>query len=514
MKKLTCTLLLGGFAFACMFAGCNELSKVEENQQKGYKVSVYYDANGGSFLNRPGITVMDMFNPSDYQKDANGTVHIKLMEPTDPSRPTSGSDSITLTLQDHFFAGWYQNREVKTVDGKPIDEAGKELTKLEDGTYVYTDTLDAEKPTVATPAYNYSGHWDFENDTIDYAEGSNDVVSMTLYAGWVPYFEFNYYHQVEGEWTKLDAVTSFDYKTTNVLESESDQDTIFLPKWEDGAMNYSHKYLNSATQKFPAIAGTTFEKAYTDEACTQEITESLVHGGSLEVAYGEEQSLVVTNRIQNVYIQTSEGEQYRIETADQFIKHANPNGYYEIAGNLDFTEKDWPTAFSAGEFKGKIYGKDGAAVTFSNVNLKYSSSSKFGGLFGRISKDASMQGVTFKDVTVDLVNTGSRNNNASYGLFAGEIETGAALDVTIENATLKIGSIGRAEGLALHTIANGDRTGITAGTVGVILYGTLLIDQYQYSVQPETAKVEEDGSITFAFYPSSHLLNQEKFIIQ
>ena len=30
---------------------------------------------------------------------------------------------------------------------------------------------------------------------------ADGVVSFTLYACWVPYFEFDYYHQVDGEWT-------------------------------------------------------------------------------------------------------------------------------------------------------------------------------------------------------------------------------------------------------------------------------------------------------------------------
>ena len=139
-KKLTCALFLGALLFACVGAGCNNLSKIEENQEDGYMVSVSYDANGGSFLNRPGITVMDMFKPSNYTKDANGIVHIKLTEPTE--RQAVGTDDITLTLQNHFFAGWYQNREVKTVDGKPVDEAGSELALVE-GEYYYANTLDS-----------------------------------------------------------------------------------------------------------------------------------------------------------------------------------------------------------------------------------------------------------------------------------------------------------------------------------------------------------------------------------
>ncbi len=518
-KKLKLTLFLSCLALAFVGAGCDELSALEEKEQEGYKISVSYDANGGSFLNRPGITVMDVFHPSNYEKDENGAIHIKLVEPTSPSRPTSGSDHITLTLQNHFFAGWYQNREVKTVDGKPVDEAGNELA-LVDGEYYYANTLEEEKPTPATPAYNYSGYWDFEKDTVSYTEGVDEKISMTLYAGWVPYYEFNYYYEVNGVWTKLDEITSFDYKTTNAVESESDQDTIFLPHWEDGAMNYVHKYLNSAPKSFPAISGTTFEKAYTDEACTQEITDSLEHSGTLEVAKGDKKELVVENRIQNVYLKVSEGEQYHIETAAQFIKHANLNGHYEIAGDLDFTDLTWPSSFTVATFNGKIYGKDGAPITFSNINVTYASGAKYGGLFGKISKTASMQDVTFKGVTVDLSYTGTFNDEASYGVFAGEIEEGVSLSVTLETATLKIGMIGMAEDLAFHLVANGDRTGVTANGVGLVLYGSHLyeddegLDFYQYSIQHDKVEVADDGTITIVFYPSLETLNEKEFIIQ
>lgn len=512
-KKFKLTLLVGGLALACIGAGCGNLNAVEKNQEKGYKISVSYDANGGSFLNRPGVGVMDMFNPSNYEKDSNGTVHIKLTEPTDPSRPTSASESITLTMQNHFFAGWYQNREVKTVDGVPVDEKGNALTLLEDGTYVYSNTVDLEVPTKATPAYNYSGYWDFEKDRLQYTEGVDDTLSLTLYAGWVPYYEFNYYYQVEGEWKKLDTVTTFDYKAANSIESEADKDTVYLPSWKDGAMNYKHEYANSSSYTFPSIEGTTFEKAYTDAACTEEIVEKLEHKGSLTVASGENKALVVENPVQNVYVVVSEGEQYRIEKAQQLVDYANAAGYYEIAGDLDFTDLTWPTVFSTGEFTGKMYGKDGAAITFSNLSVKYSSDSKHGGLFGKIAKSAKIENITFANVMLDIVYTGSRNHEASYGLFAGIVEEGATLSVTIDG-TMKIGAIGYANDLAFHTIANGDRTGITAGSVGLTIYGSKLLDQYEYTVNPETVTVAEDGTIVLAFYPSSHLLPEENYIIQ
>ena len=134
-------------------------------------------------------------------------------------------------------------------------------------------------------------------------------------------------------------------------------------------------------------------------------------------------------------------------------------------------------------------------------------------MFGKIAKGASITNVTFTNVTVDLSYTGSRNHEASYGLFAGIIEEGASLSVTVDGL-LRIGAIGYANNLDFHLIANGNRTGVTAGTIGLEIYGTKLIDQYQYTVQHETVAVADDGTITFEFYPSSKLLSEEKYNIE
>ena len=509
-KKLKLTLLLGGMALACVGAGCGTLTPVEENKEAGYLISVTYDANGGSFLNRPGITVMDMFHPDKYEADAQGIKHIKLIEPTDPSRPTSGSDSITLTLQNHFVAGWYQNREVKTVDGKPVDEAGKELALLENGTYVYADTVDEEKPTEATPAYNYSGYWDFEKDTINYKEGES--VDMTLYAGWVPYYEFHYYYKKDNKWTKLDETTSFDYKMTNASENQADKDTIFLPRWDDGAMNYKKAYMDNSEYVFPSIAGTTFEKAYEDEACTKEITDSLEHKGVLKAADGETKALVVENRVQNIYLTVTAGEQYRITKPEQLVKYANAKGYYELAVDMDFTGLSWPMSFASGEFTGKMYGKDGAKVTLRNITVEYSADTAYGGLFGKVAKGATIKDIAFENVTLDLIKTG-RHADSAYGLFAGEVETGATVSVEI-GGKIKIGKITPVSTAAFHLVANDTRTGITAKDIGLAIYGEQLMEQYEYTVNPETVQVSDDGTITFSFYPSSELKNEKEYIIQ
>ena len=522
MKRLALTLLLGGLAFTCALAGCSELTEIEKNEKAGYVVSVTYDGNGCEILGRKGVTITDMFKPSNYQKDANGTVSIKLVEPT---KRKSDGEYITLVMQDYSFVGWYQNAEVRTVDGVPVDWDGKQL-ELKDGAYYYTDVFDAEgKPKQATPAYNYSGYWDFENDRVTYNEAEDDKISMTLYAAWVPYYEFHYYYDNNGSWEEMSTVTSFDYVTTQQKNDEAD--TIYVPTWENGngALVYKHQYQNYNVYTFPSISGTTFAKAYSDANRTQEITESLKHSGTLVVASGSEKSLVVENRIQNVYVEYSEGEQYRITKAEQLIAHATATGYYEIAGDLEFaptnedgkvTSLGWPIAFSTGEFSGKIYGKDGKAVTFNNVTVDYSAGRTYGGLFGKITKDAVIENVTFVNPTVNLINTGSRNNGASYGLLAGEIETGATLSVTLTGGTFKIGAIGRAEDLSFHLLANGDTTGVTTDEIRFVLYGEydLLRQQYGYTIDAAYVTVAEDGTINIpassdeengifaAFYPS------------
>ena len=134
---------------------------------------VTYDSNGGSFLSRQGVTIMDLFKPADYEKDANGEVHIKLLEPTDLSRP-AGTGNVTLTKQEHFFAGWYQERTLlKNEAGAVVDTAGVALEKTADG-YVYPGTTEA-----AFPAYTYAKYWDFEKDLLYSTTDTAEVIALT-----------------------------------------------------------------------------------------------------------------------------------------------------------------------------------------------------------------------------------------------------------------------------------------------------------------------------------------------
>lgn len=492
-KNLKIILGLGCLAFLFAGAACKEKTKEEELRDQGYAICVSYDANGGSFLNRPGVTIQDWIDPAKYQKDSEGVIHVKLLEPTDPSRPTSGSDKVTLTKANYFFAGWYKTREVKLVNGVPVDGSGRELKLKEDGTYVYAELGEEEEEASVTPAYVYSDYWNFETDTFDYSEDDGDV-SMTLYAGWVPFYEFNYYYEENGVWTKLAQTTTFDFKTTNAVGSATaDKDTIWLPCWNNGAMQYNFEYADKSPYKFPNIEGTTFAAAYLDEACTQQITtESFEHQGTLEL-----ETCTAVNRVQNIYIKATEGVQYYISNAEQLIEYADPDAYYEIMSDLDFKGRAWPTAFETGTFTGKMYATEGNNFTLRNVVATHSSqSSLVGGLFGEIAKGAEIRNLTFDNATLDLVYTGQRLRDTSFGLFAGIIYDGAIIENVAIGGTFKIGAITLGDGYSFNLYANGDITGLTTNEVALQIYGTQLGDLYNFTVLPYDPKDPEKKTIT------------------
>lgn len=519
-KNLKLILSLGCLTFLCAgMAACAEETTVDSYFNQGYKITVTYDANGGSFLNRPGVTVMDMFKPADYQAGSDGKIHIKLTEPTSQSRPTSGMGAITLTNPNHFFAGWYQTREVKKVDGAVVDELGRKLELKEDGTYILADLAEGEEEISITPAYIYSDYWDFETDTIDYAESNyeNGVYSMKLYAGWVEYYEFNYWYQVNGEWTLMDETTSFDYKTTNADGSTtSDKDTIFLPQWENGAMKYTHSYANNSEYTFPKLNGKTFSKAYLDPECTQEITDSYEHTGTLDL-----ETCTPSNRVQNIYVVYEDGERYQITSAQQLIDNPNLKGIYEIQADLDFTGLTWPTTFAYGTFLGKIYGKDGQTYKLDNISVKYNSeSAKNGGIFGRLGAGAELKNLNFTNATFDLSYTGYRVRGRSYGLLAGIVDENAIIDAVSIGGTFKVGMISLMAGdYELNLYANGNIGTLTKGEVKLQVYGNKDGSKYEYTVIPNgtgegktTANVST-GEITLQFSTSSVLLEQEIYNI-
>ena len=521
-RKFKFILALCSLVLLCMaVVGCSNDTKYEQKQKEGYKISVTYDANGGSFLNRPGVTIVDMFKPTDYQADESGNIHIKLVEPTDKSRWNGNTaPEITLTFPNYFFAGWYQTRTIKTVDGVPVDKDGKALVALDNGTYVYADTVNDENPKSALPAYTYADYWDFANDTVDYSVASNEIKEIKLYAGWVEYYEFNYYTQnANGDWEKLNEVTKFDYKTTNAVNSTtSDKDTIWVPVWEEGAMKYSHQYANNETYKFPKVDGTTFLSAYEDEACTKQITESLEHKGSIDL-----ETCTPINRVHNVYIKLDEGEQYRITTAKQLADNPNLAGHYEIKADLDFTGITWPKLFTSGAFTGKMFSTEGNSFKMENITVNYNDSSALnGGLFGLIAKNAEIKNLEFSNLTVNFEGTNSKSKDTQYGLFAGLIDDEASLSGVKVGGKLRLGPISlyKNNGVndtSFNLVANGNLTGVENTGVTLQTYGDKWRDgEYNHTIDHSGVSVNtETNMVTIKFYSNTiNLLPEEEFDIQ
>lgn len=498
-------LILGLACSSILCAGaaaCNSRTQLEEYRANGYVISVTYDANGGSFLNRPGVTLMDLFKPSDFEKGADGKVHIPLIEPTDEARKTSNLDKISLVMQGHFFAGWYENRELRKNDaGNVIDTHGVELTEKADGTFIYADTQQE-----AFPAYTYSEYWNFEEDTIDYAE-SDGVVEMTLYAAWVPLYQFNYYYQVEGasDWTLLQS-TTFDYKLTHAEGSTTfDRDTIWTPDWKDGKMNHQYRYADNEIYTFPEIEGKTFVAAYTDSDKKQPINGSLKHHGTLDMETG-----IAQNNVQDIYIVVEEGMHYRIETAKQLCDNASTDGIYELVADLDFYDAEtqtqllWPAIFEGSTFQGKFYSTEDKTFKIKNVVAEHTSESiEIGGLFGKVAKDAVIKNVAFENATLDLVLTQARMREGYFGLFAGFVETGASVENVTISGMIRIGNIQwESDVCSLNLVTNGQNTGITKGEVKLQIYGVdtwVEENTYYYTIDPAKVTVDENGDVKMTY---------------
>jgi len=499
--------IIFSLVFILFLTSCKDNNLLNKKKKEGYKIIVRYEANGGSYLDREGVTLIDAFNPDDFTKDANGNIHIKLTNPTDKKRPAGGSEGIYITRTDYFLVGWYKNKTIKTNENeKPINENGEALVLINDNYY-----LESDNSVLSTPDYDYSGYWDFENDTIEYNSKDGEY-NLTLYAVWSKYFEFNYYYNDNGEWKYL-SKNSFDYEVVNETGSnKEDKDTVYLPRYENGAMNYNHKYLDNSTYSFPKINGYTFKEAYTDMELTNKIDSSYEHNGSIDYSTGK-----AINRINNIYITLEKGEYYYINTAQELIDNPNVDGIYVIEKDLDFTGLTWPTIFSLQTFNGKMISKEGETHKLSNIKVVHSNdSAKLGGVFGSISKDAKISNLEFDNVTFDLAYCGKRNRNINIGLFAGKIEDeNCILNVKLSGEML-IGEATPGEEYSINLIANGENNkNITVtSTIHLSIYGVNQIDVYSYLVDPENVTIDENNNVKLTLLAVSKKLPNDKYIIQ
>ena len=499
-KKLK--VILGISALLALGAGltaCAKIGDVEKYQKQGYDVKVTYDASDGKYHNRDGITIVRVYKSEEYMH--NGVMEIALTDPTVENSDLMPEKQDPLC----FMAGWYKTREIKkSANGNPVDYEGREL-KEKDGEYYVLGTENDKNPVPSQPAYVYSDYWDFETDKFILAEDAEEESkSLTLYAGWVPYFEFNYYIQAGDDWVKY-GTTSFDYRASQEDESLSDLNTIFMPHWTDGKMNYVTKYQSNGEFSFPNINSIddenrpdplkgkkfTFSAAYEDKECTKLINGSVEHEGTFD-----KDMFVAENTVKDVYVVYDPFEKYQIKTPEQFNTYASRNVHLELMNDLDFTGKEWPFAFSGSEFNGELVSSEGNTFKISNVTANVGGST-YGGLFASIGADAVIKNVTFENVTVSL--NSSPRFPYYYGFFSGNIDEKAQISGVAAGGILRIGGLNVPDEYHINTFAIGNTQGITNTGVTLRMYGVQLTETtYQYDLNVEATTVDAEGNVSIA----------------
>ena len=384
MKIKAILIALLTLGTACLLSGCAaETSPYEKNDSENYSVSVKYDANGGVFTTNTSV-IVDSFNISGMTANGQGNAEIALISPDNSLR---GNDAFTAVRNGYFLAGWYSER---------------------------TETLDENGNAV----YVYGNKWDFDKDILE-VDASKTYSSaepvMTLYAAWVPMFKIEFYSLSDGE-----LLNTYVFDPTLVED-------IKVPAWDEktGAIEMF---------EFPVKSGYTFDGVYLDaEGKNPVTTATLAHSGSVDYANG-----VAKNPTMKLYVDYVEGEWFHIYTAEQFIKNASVNGYYEIHADLDFTDEVWPTSLMYGNFGGKINGN---GHSFKNITFRQTNNSKVNaGLFGNLTEKANISDVTFENVNF-TIQAGTRVAGTSYGLLAGTIsDTAQISNLKILSSTLKIDS--------------------------------------------------------------------------
>jgi len=430
IKVLLLTLVtLGVLTLATGCAG--EQTPYEKNDSENYTVSVKYDANGGSFTTNTSV-IVDSFNISEVKTNSNGMAEIALISPDNEARKT---DAFTPVKSGYFLAGWYAER---TENGKDAN---------------------------GNPVYTYGKQWDFEKDLLEVDVNKTYTSAepvITLYAAWVPLFEIEFYSLESGEY--MDSM-KFD---PNVLTE------IKIPEWDSktGALEMYN---------FPENSGYTFNGAYLDAEGKQALTgETLAHTGSINYETG-----TAVDSVMKLYVDWVEGEWYHIYNVEQFVENASINGNYEIHADLDFAEETWPTSFMYGNFAGTINGN---GHTFKNIEIAQTNNSKVNaGLFGSLGENANISDVTFENVTF-TIESGTRVQGTSYGLFAGSIsDTATISNVKVLSSTLQIDS-GCYFGVDDYSI------GLLCGTGNASIIPDAQITCVATGDEPDTVKITVNGN--------------------
>lgn len=392
ISKLLCLSVLLLAVIACITACGKWGDTYAALEEEGYTVSIRYEAGDGVFAGTNDVSVVDVYALDDMKTNANGEKYTYLLTPDDPAR---GQSAFSVSYNGHFLAGWYAERTLRVNEnGEALDEYGQLCSVSgKEQAYVYAEPWDFSKPLTVDP----NG---------DYSAGEN---YLTLYAAWVPYFNFEFYTVDEsGAATLLETVQAI---------------SLDLPEWNENTGKIDMK-------KFPEADGKTFEAAYMDAALTEAAPKTLT--GTWDPATGTS----TTDTIK-LYTTWMEGDWFRIYNARQFKDNSRLGGNYILCADLDFSDTVWSTTLANGIFTGKIMGN---GYKISNVTVEQADISAYcGGIFGSLSETAEFHDVTFENVTYKI-GIGSRMQGVSFGLLAGTVSDGAIFENVTVSGSLLIGA--------------------------------------------------------------------------
>ena len=415
-KKISLPVLIACIAAAALIifgiiwviAGGND-SYLSQFEESGYTLNVTFDTNGGNFKGSDS-TIIDLYNPANV-KDGK----LQILAPDDSRRDSA--NAFTVTKDGYFLAGWYTNRTL----------------------------IDPDNPDTG---YTYSGRWDFENSRLEVdpkKDYSADEAALTLYAAWVPYFDFEVY--------------AADANGDMICVGKTSAINLTIPQWKDGDITL-------AMDNFPVRKGYTLVDVYYDAEMTDKAIDHATENGKKMTITGvwHEETATPESRTIKLYTTWQEGERYKIYSASDLQKNASSDGYYELYADLDFTDVDWPGVFTDSKFSGKIIGN---GHTISNVAFESNQKNRVNnGLFSTLEANASIENVKFTNIT-HTINTSSVAPGASFGLLAGNVESGAKLsNVNISGKILIADSCETLIGDTSYTIGlvagSGSIDGITA----------------------------------------------------
>ncbi len=459
MNKKVIVLLLAVFLLgaAVTLTACSQWQPPYPSlNEDGYTISVRFDANGGRMKGRNDVTVVEVFRMEDAVDRGNGEKALKLLDPESSERPDAGK--ITVTNPNYFLAGWYTERIEVTDKNGEFDH------------------------------YEYSGKWDFETDTVSLKadeEYSADTPVVTLYAAWIPYFNYSFQVQNnQGEWEQLE---------TKALIN------LDIPTWEEGNVRPTMgNFLNPNDR--------TFEGAYADADCTIPLEGTLM-AEQLYVDY--EKGIATANTIP-IYTKWLDGVWYKIYTAQQFVSNSRSNGNYLICADLDFAGLTWAPSMTSNPFTGSIQGAEGQIYKFSNITIEQGASNTiYFGLFGMLAESAVIENVTFENVTCNINTFLMIRGAALYGgLLAGRND-GATLNNVAVNGSLNITEAFNEQNAPKYALGllfgSGSASGIDLSgirctvdedcTVGEEYYVTAEVDEITGAITLQLQPIETDEPI-------------------